>query len=425
MDDSHINTVNQVEELIKVGSEVQYKIIGKKEKYKWLDTALSRFRYFTLRKKDKGIVKKYLRLMTGFSDAQITLLIGRKKKMGKIFLVQERRNKFPVVYTSEDIGRLIETDDIHGRLSGPATKRIFQREYQNFAKKEFERLSRISVSHIYNLRGKRQYLSNTLFWQKTKPQAPNNIGERRKPDPEGRPGFIRVDTVHQGDLDKEKGVYHINLVDEVTQWEMVACVPHISEYFLLPVLEEIIRSFPFLVMNFHSDNGSEYINKLVAKLLNTLLIHQTKSRPRHSNDNGLVEGKNGSVIRKCWGRNFISKDYAGMINNFNRNYFNFYLCYHRPSGFATNFVDAKGKVRKKYDTYMTPYEKLKSLPGAEQFLRPGISFAMLDKIANEKSDNEFAALMQKAKVELFAKFRHQNQLPTVLATSDISGLSLD
>ena len=48
------------------------------------------------------------------------------------------------------------------------------------------------------------------------------IGERRRPDPQGQPGYLRVDTVHQGDRPGAKGVYHINAVDEVTQWQIVA-----------------------------------------------------------------------------------------------------------------------------------------------------------------------------------------------------------
>ena len=54
-----------------------------------------------------------------------------------------------------------------------------------------------------------------MHYTKTKP-APVKIGERTKPINNGQPGFLRVDSVHQGDKDGEKGVYHINLVDEVT-----------------------------------------------------------------------------------------------------------------------------------------------------------------------------------------------------------------
>jgi hypothetical protein len=98
-----------------------------------------------------------------------------------------------------------------------------------------------------------------------------------------------------------KGVYHINAVDEVTQWEIVGSVEQISEAFLLPMLKEMLAQFPFRIRGFHSDNGSEYINHLVAELLGKLLIEQTKSRPRHSNDNGLAESKNGAVVRKHMG----------------------------------------------------------------------------------------------------------------------------
>lgn len=426
MDDSHITSINQIKEFLKVAnqdSQIKFQSCSRTERYSWINGILNKFRYFSLRKKDKGMIRAYISSMTGISDTQLTRLVKKKHQFGHIFLARRNQHQFSSIYTTDDVASLVLTDSAHGRLSGQATKRIFQREFKIFENQKFIRLQNISVGHIYNLRGRRQYISNTIFWQHTK-STPVSIGERRKPRPEGKPGFIRIDTVHQGDLDKEKGLYHINFVDEVTQWEYVACVERISEYYLLPILEEILRLFPFIVINFHSDNGSEFINKIVARLLNKLLIHQTKSRPRHSNDNGLVEGKNGSVIRKCWGRNFISKDCAEVINDFNRNYFNLYLCYHRPCGFATEFMDSKGKIKKKYDTYMTPYEKLKSLPNAIQFLKPGITFEKLDKIANEKSDNEFAALMQKAKVELSSKLNHHNQLPTVF-TSLISCPSID
>jgi hypothetical protein len=78
--------------------------------------------------------------------------------------------------------------------------------------------------------------------------------ERRRPDPQGQPGYLRVDTVHQGDLDGAKGVYHINAVDEVTQWQVMGCTAQIGETWLLPVLEAILDQFPFRIRGFHSDN---------------------------------------------------------------------------------------------------------------------------------------------------------------------------
>lgn len=352
--------------------------------------------------------------MTGYSDAQIERLIAKKKNCGVIVANSTARHHFPKIYTPEDVALLIETDKAHDRLSGPATKKILKREHEIFNKKQFERIKNISVAHIYNLRNTNQYQSNTRFFQKTKP-VKTNIGERHKPNPEGKPGFLRVDTVHQGDLDKKKGVYHINLVDEITQWEILGAVEKISEQYLALLLEDLIAQFPFRILGFHSDNGGEYINKIVAALLDKLLIRQTKSRARHCNDNALAEGKNGNIVRKHMGYAHIPQHYAELINEFYRNHLNVYLNYHRPCGFATKKIDRKGKEKKVYETYQTPYEMFKSLLNASDFLKKDISFEKLDKIAYQQSDNECAAEMQKAKTELFKNFHHTFQLPTTYA----------
>jgi hypothetical protein len=415
MNDSRMVSIAQIKEFVKVAKDIEFRGTSKKEKYAWIENVLGRFKYFSLRKKEKSILKKYLLEITGFSDAQLTRLIAKKKKTGRIVADATKRNRFTRIYTPEDVALLIETDKAHSRLSGPATKKIFFREYAVFGKQAFERLQNISVAHIYNLRGTRQYLSWTKFFTKTKP-TPVKIGERRKPNPRGEPGFLRVDTVHQGDLDKEKGVYHINLVDEVTQWEIVGATEKISEQYLQPVLEQALEQFPFRIQGFHSDNGSEYINQTVAKLLNKLLAEQTKSRARHCNDNALVEGKNGSIIRKHMGYWHIPQRYADALNEFYRNYFNFYLNYHRPCAFATDTISEKGKVKKVYDAYQTPYDALVGHPRALEFLKEGITLENLERIAHEKSDNECAALMQRAKGELFKNVSRQKlQLPTSYA----------
>ena len=157
-------------------------------------------------------------------------------------------------------------------------------------------MAAIYVAHLYNLRHQR-YRERLLNYTKTRPTAVS-IGERRKPQPQGQPGFLRLDTVHQGDQPNggQKGVYHINAVDEVTRWQVAGATPRISEAYLEPILEHMLRQFPFRILGFHSDNGSEFINKTIAELLDKLRVEQTKSRPRQSGDNGLVEIKNGAVI---------------------------------------------------------------------------------------------------------------------------------
>jgi len=403
MDDTQITTLEQVQAVLDSPEGLAFNRVGREELYGWIDSVLKRFDYFKLHRKAKGLVKAYLQRLSGLSRAQMTRLVTRDQLEGEIKPGYARRNRFATVYTNSDKELLAQTDNAHARLSGPATRKILQRQYAFYGDKRFERLSRISSAHIYNLRSSRAYRERAQTVAKTHSVCVS-IGIRRRPEPQGRPGYIRVDTVHQGDLNGEKGVYHINMVDAVLQWEIVLCVETISEAHLLPVLEIALAMFPFLIVSFHSDNGSEYINEKVARLLNKLLIEQTKSRSNRTNDNALVEGKNGSVIRKHMGHWHIEQKHAPAINLFYQQHFNPYLNFHRPCGFATVTVDEKGRRRKKYKTYQTPYERLKSLKDAATYMRPGVSIKMLDAIAARQTDNEAAALMQTARDRLFKKF---------------------
>ena len=264
--------------------------------------------------------------MTGLSRAQTARLIWQYRATGRI---RDRRGPptrpFPRRYTGEDIRLLAEVDALHGTLSGPATRKRCERAYQVFADPRFERLARISNGHLYNLRHSTTYQRRRGNVEKTR-AVHIRIGERRRPHPQGRPGFVRADTVHQGDLDGAKGLYHINLVDEVTQFQLIGSVQRISEHFLLPVLEALLGSFPFIIEGFHADNGSEFVNHQVARLLNKLHIGQfTRSRPRRSNDNALAESKNGSVVRKHFGHAHIPSRFATEVNEFAQHVLSPYL----------------------------------------------------------------------------------------------------
>lgn len=407
MIDSGFDNCTKLEKFLRATREVAFKAGSKKEKYEWARQVFDRVEFRKLGKLDRGIVRRYIKKITGYSTAQITRLVAKYLK-SELFVKSYQRHRFPTRFLREDINLLIKTDNVHSRLNGYATKVILQREYLMFGRPEYANIASISVSHIYNLRHEKTYLRNSLTFTHTK-ATQVSIGERRKPDPKGQPGYIRVDTVHQGDLITEarvegaKGVYHINSIDQTTQWEMVAAVEKISEAYLEPILKLLIQQYPFRIIEFHADNGSEYINHTVARLLNKLLIKLTKSRSRKTNDNALVEGKNGSIIRKHMGYFYICQKYAPDINDFYVKYFNPYLNFHRPCGFATIKQDQKGKQKKVYDTYLTPYEALKSIVDCQKFLKPGQTLAKLDTIAYEYSDNDFATIMDTEKQRLFEK----------------------
>lgn len=410
MDDSKLGSASQIEAFLKsVDGAITFSLETKGYKnkqtvYEWIAETLVRLRYDRVTKKERGIILSYLVIVTHLSRDRLKKLARRRKKRRKLIVVTEGRHTFPRTYGVHDIARLIETDNAHGRISGDATKEILRREFAVYGKEAYETIANISVSHLYNLRNhSRQYESSVLFVEKTRAvQTP--IARRAKPNTEGKPGFLRVDSVHQGDLDKQKGVYLINLVDEVTQWEIIMCVEGISEFFLNPALAAALRLFPFRIIGFHSDNGSEYINGRVAILLEKLRIDQTKSRSRRTNDNALVEGKNGSRIRKHMGHAHIPKKYAGAINDFYRAHMDTYLNYHRPCAFPTETTDARGKIKKKYDIFMTPYQKLCSLIPYEPYLKDDVTTDSLAALAGAESDNECAEKMQKAKTKLFKTF---------------------
>ena len=145
---------------------------------------------------------------------------------------------------------LVEMDRAHEDVCGAAIAHLLQRAHTVYGDQRYERLADLSVSHLYNLRKSDGYQARRVSFVNTRAVC-NSIGLRKAPSPNGRAGFVRIDTVHQGDLDGIKGVYHITCVDEVSQWQVQACVQGISEAFRLPVLALILQQFPFEIVGFH------------------------------------------------------------------------------------------------------------------------------------------------------------------------------
>jgi len=396
-------SLEEIRQLLEASEGIRFAGVKRAQVYSWIELVLCEQEYARQGKASRGLLRRYIEKMTGMSRAQVTRLIGRYIASGRVGVRAYRRHRFAARYTMADVELLASVDEAHETLSGPATRRILEREYQQYGKQEYARLASISVSHIYNLRRERGYRQRRLNYVKTKPTGVT-IAERRRPNPQGQPGYLRVDTVHQGDQNGAKGVFHINAVDEVTQWQIVAATERISEAWLQPVLITMLEQFPFRILGFHSDNGSEFLNATVARLLGKLLIEQTKSRPRQSNDNALVETKNGAVIRKHIGYSHIRSQYAEPIQRFYKEHFNPYLNFHRPCAQPELVVDQKGRTRRIYRRYQTPLETLLSLPQPAQYLRAGFTVDALKHMAAASSDTEAARRMQEAKRKLFDQF---------------------
>ncbi|MFY9259188.1 MAG: hypothetical protein WAO71_01630 [Gallionella sp.] len=418
MNETRLCTIEQIEQFLSGCSEIEFSQSGDdKERYEHISRVLKRFDYPRQGKREKGVLLKYLQVTSGYSRAQVTRLVAQwqANRLAAIPLVKRDRvpaTAFARKYTAIDIALLVDMDKANEDVCGPAIAHLLQRAYRIYGDMRYERLADLSVSHLYNLRHSTGYRALRVVFNKTQPVR-NAIGVRKVPRPNGRAGFIRIDTVHQGDLDGVKGVYHITCVDAVCQWQVEACVQGISEAFLLPVLELIIEQFPFVIEGFHSDNGSEYINRPVAKILEKLRIEQTKSRSRHSNDNALAESKNASVVRKHMGYEHIPQQYAKPINAFYQETFNPWLNLHRPCMFATEIVNLKGKIIKRYKNQdvKTPLECLVQLSEKGLVtLKNSIALDTLLTLAKAKTDLAAAQEMQRAKQLLFARFVKQKQL---------------
>lgn len=399
-------SLSEMEDLLSGSGKVTWEAKDIASKYAIIAAVLKAQSYRKLGKRERGVVRQFLAKVTAISRAQLTRLIGQWLSERKIVRKPAQRPSFTVRYGRQDVVLLAATDAAHEDLSGPALRRILLREFTVFGKREYERLAGISVSHLYNLRNSQTYRSQRVKVRPTQGRQ-IDIGERRKPDPLGRPGYLRVDTVHQGHKDGKAGVFHINAVDTVTQWQNVGCVETISERHMLPVLEAMLHQFPFRILGFHCDNGSEFLNHRVAKMLEKLLVEFTKSRAYRTTDNALVEGKNGAVVRKHVGYGFIASEHAEAIHRFFTAHLNPYLNYHRPCGFAELTTGVRGRLKRRYpaNDYRTPFEKLTSLRQWQQYLKPGLSEPLLRKLAGQHSDTEAARQMQTAKLELLKRVR--------------------
>ena len=351
LDIERLRTLDEVRDFMAGSSPVDFRFVKRADAYGFMRRFLVRSRYVRLSRPDKGLVRRFLIKVTGFSRAQIARLIFQYRETGRI---EDRRRgpkrPFSRRYTKADIGLLAEVDETLGGLCGAVTRRMMQRQYAVFGDVRFERLAGLSNSHLYRLRESTTYRRRRLVVVRTR-STQVRIGERRKPHPAGRPGFLRVDSVHQGDLDGEKGLYEINLVDEVTQYEFVAAVEGISERFLVPALEGSIEAFPFIIRGFH----------------------------------------------------------AALVNDFLRDVLAPFLNYHRPCHFPVETTDAKGRIRKTYpfDKVTTPYLKLKSLDGPALCLRPAVTFEQLDQQALALDDLAAASAVKEALIALFAEIRRR------------------
>ncbi len=188
VNDAGVMTMEELATFLESSDAVTFKGRSRKENYAWIEGTLRRYKYTSRARAEKGLLRRYLEKMTGYSQAQLSRLIAEYRRTGHVRLPEYQRHRFLTKYSRADQALLAEVDNAHSRLSGPATQAILRREYEVYGRNEFAQLSEISVAHLYRLRKMYAYRQHCLTVHKTNPkqahrrtQAPGPTRKARLP----------------------------------------------------------------------------------------------------------------------------------------------------------------------------------------------------------------------------------------------------
>jgi len=239
MNETQLRTIEQIEQFLNASAAIEFSAVGNdSERYEPISRVLKRFDYPGRNKRERGVLRRYLQHTSGYSWAQVTRLVTRwqRNRLAAVPLAKRYRapaQPFVRKYTGADVALLVEMDKAHEGVCGPALVHLLRRAYREYGDLRYERLATLLASHLYNLRKSAGYQAQRIQFTATRPVG-NTIGVRKAPAPEGRAGFVRIDTVHQGDLDGVKGGYHLTCVEVVSQWQVQACVQASARPFSCP-----------------------------------------------------------------------------------------------------------------------------------------------------------------------------------------------
>lgn len=317
--------------------------------------------YSRLDRRQKGIVRAFLIETTGYSRAQLTRLIAQWAKFRRLAVNRSDRWRFPTRYTTSDIALLAELDAVHQDLPGPAVKHILAREYHLFGKAEYERLARLSVSHIYNLRRSTEY-QHLRAWVQHEPSQMLRLGRNLKPDARREPGYLSIRLVRAYSENELSG-YQICAIDGATKWRVLGCAESLREVHFSPVLEAVLHQFPFQIRGLRSELGIANFDP------------PTPSIEMRARSDAFQRALTAHL--------------------------NPYVNYHRPCAFtALERPSTSDRGPRRRTCYLTPYERLVSLSNWQTFLKPGITPLLLKRVSSRMSDTESARQMQHASLVL-------------------------
>ena len=386
------HTLDQIRRFLDGDHTIDLRIRTRGDVYRFIEQTLRRFDYSRLRRADRGVLRQFLTEVTGLSRAQFYRLLNQHRATGEI--TDRRgvpRRPFLRRYTDADIELLAEIDILHGAPSGPVARKLCARAHYLFGDYRFERLARISNGHLYNLRRSRIYRRHRGAKSTGDRPLLRALGERGRPRPPELPGNLQVSSLH---VDAgAAGLHYLGFVDEATRFRFVSSVERVDTAGVAAVLDGLQRTFPFNLRRFRADSGSAPVGRDVAALLESL-HRERRNRLQAPRGCAVPEVRNASAAER--------------VNAFARRSLSPYLNYHRLCVFPAEQLDDEDDAATHFpraEDIMTPYERLKSLPGAEACLTSGTTFAELDDSAAAMSDNEAARLLTDACRRLFRSLK--------------------
>ncbi|MFH0807089.1 MAG: transposase family protein [Elusimicrobiota bacterium] len=207
-----------------------------------------------------------------------------------------------------------------------------------------------------------------------------------------KPGFTETDLVsHSGDKADGDFIHSCNLTDIKTTWTETRAIMGKGQFETFTALQKIINSFPFPIKGIDSDNGSEFINWHLAKFCNDNKIQFTRSRPYEKNDNGHIEQKNYTHVRKMFGYFRYDTEQAKMsMNNLYKNELRLVQNLFQPSVKLIKKTQVGSKFKRRYDKPLTPSQRLANCKGVNPY-----KLAQLNKLVNTLDPFELSEIIDK------------------------------
>jgi hypothetical protein len=201
------------------------------------------------------------------------------------------------------------------------------------------------------------------------PAAANRVARaipmRRIPWDEAEPGHFEVDLVHHsGPSTAGEYLHTLQLIDVATGWSERVAVLGRSYRHMAAGFEQILQRLPFAVRELHPDNGPEFLNDHLVRFWGACVpgLALSRSRPYHKNDNRFVEQKNATLVRAYFGDARLDTPAQGVA--LNALYERMWLYYNlfQP---VLHLVEKRAqgtRVRRRWDTAQTPYDRLAATP---------------------------------------------------------------